>query len=109
MVPANRRAATRWSTVECQFGGSETSMVAQDEEKFDPPSWSLIRLYDPGVFWGLTAVFAFSLTVPLTRIAAPTFGAVVAGLGRAALAALFAAAFLLTRREHGRACAIFQC
>ena len=69
-------------------------MTVQDHERFDPPTWSLAHLYDAGIFWGLIGVFAFSLTVPLTRIAAPIFGPVVAGLGRAALASLFAAAFL---------------
>jgi drug/metabolite transporter (DMT)-like permease len=70
-------------------------MTVQDGEKFDPRRWGRFRLYDAGVFWGLIGVFAFSLTVPLTRVAAPVFGAVVAGLGRTALAALFAAASLL--------------
>jgi drug/metabolite transporter (DMT)-like permease len=69
-------------------------MAIQEHERFQSPSWSHSRLYDAGIVWGLVGVFAFSLTVPLTRIAAPIFGAVVAGLGRAALAALFAAAFL---------------
>jgi drug/metabolite transporter (DMT)-like permease len=57
--------------------------------------WGPFRFGDAGLFWGVIGVFAFSLTVPLTRVAAPTFGPVVAGLGRAALAALVATAFLL--------------
>jgi drug/metabolite transporter (DMT)-like permease len=54
---------------------------------------------DGGVFWGLLAILAFSLTVPLTRIAAPIFGGVIAGLGRAALAAPFAGAVLIARAQ----------
>jgi drug/metabolite transporter (DMT)-like permease len=54
---------------------------------------------DGGVFWGLLAILAFSLTVPLTRIAAPMFGGVIAGLGRAALASFFAGAFLIARPQ----------
>jgi len=52
-----------------------------------------------GILWGLLAVLAFSLTVPLTRIAAPIFGGVVAGLGRAALAAMLAGAFLVATSQ----------
>ena len=52
-----------------------------------------------GIFWGTLAVLAFSLTVPLTRIAAPIFGGVIAGLGRATLAALIAGAFLLATSQ----------
>src|SRR5271169_4181416 len=54
---------------------------------------------DGGVLWGLLAVLAFSLTMPLTRIAAPIFGGVIAGPGRAAIAALFAGAVLVARAE----------
>jgi len=52
-----------------------------------------------GVFWGLLGVLAFSLTVPLTRMVAPIFGAAMAGPGRAALAAMFAAAFLFATSQ----------
>jgi drug/metabolite transporter (DMT)-like permease len=58
-------------------------------------------LRDGGLFWGILAVLAFSLTVPLTRIAAPAFGAAIAGLGRAALAALVAGPLLFaTSQPH---------
>jgi drug/metabolite transporter (DMT)-like permease len=56
-------------------------------------------VYNSGVFWGLLAVLAFSLTVPLTRVAAPIFGGVIAGLGRAALAALVAGPLLVATSQ----------
>jgi len=64
-------------------------------ERLGLPNPILSGLCKGGILWGLLAVLAFSLTVPLTRIAAPIFGGVVAGLGRAALAAMFAGAFLV--------------
>jgi drug/metabolite transporter (DMT)-like permease len=42
----------------------------------------------------------FSLTVPLTRIAAPIFGGIIAGLGRAALAATVAGLFLFATSQR---------
>lgn len=48
-----------------------------------------------GLLLGLMAVFIFGLTLPVTRFISPYFEPVFIGLGRAALAALFAAFFLL--------------
>jgi drug/metabolite transporter (DMT)-like permease len=75
-------------------GRSWRTSMHQGRERLAPPDWSLSGLHNGGLFWGLLAVLAFSLTVPLTRITASTFGAVTAGLGRAALAAVLAGAFL---------------
>jgi len=68
-------------------------------ERLGLPNPILSGLCKGGILWGLLAVLAFSLTVPLTRIAAPIFGGVVAGLGRAALAAMFAGAFLVATSQ----------
>jgi len=47
-----------------------------------------------GLFLGFIAVFVFGLTLPVTRFISPHFDPIFIGLGRAVLAALFAAAFL---------------
>jgi drug/metabolite transporter (DMT)-like permease len=60
----------------------------------------LFGLHHSGVFWGTVAVLAFSLTVPLTRIAAPVFGGIIAGPGRAALAATVAGLFLFATSQR---------
>jgi drug/metabolite transporter (DMT)-like permease len=59
----------------------------------------LSDFHNSGVLWGTVAVLAFSLTVPLTRIAAPVFGGLIAGLGRAALAALIAGPLLFATSQ----------
>jgi drug/metabolite transporter (DMT)-like permease len=56
-------------------------------------------VHGSGVLWGTVAVLAFSLTVPLTRIAAPVFGGLIAGLGRAVLAAMIAGPLLLATSQ----------
>ena len=53
-----------------------------------------------GVLLGFIGVLAFSLTLPATRAAVPTLGAVFVGLGRALGAAAFAAAYLAYRRAR---------
>jgi drug/metabolite transporter (DMT)-like permease len=53
-----------------------------------------------GFGWGFLGILAFSMTVPATRLAAPELGGVVVGLGRALVAALLAAAFLLATRSR---------
>jgi drug/metabolite transporter (DMT)-like permease len=65
----------------------------------DDPSQPWQGPPDGGVFWGAVAVLAFSLTVPLTRIAAPIFGGIIAGPGRAALAATAAGLLLLATSQ----------
>lgn len=52
-----------------------------------------------GLGYGLLGVFAFSLTLPVTRVAVGVFGATFVGLGRAFVAALPAALFLWARRS----------
>jgi drug/metabolite transporter (DMT)-like permease len=49
---------------------------------------------------GLLAVVAFSLTIPMTRLAVPYLGVEFVSVGRTALAGLIALAVLLGRREH---------
>jgi drug/metabolite transporter (DMT)-like permease len=51
-----------------------------------------------GTVLGLAAVAAFGLTLPLTRIAVPVFGALEVTAARAALAGLVAAVLLLVER-----------
>jgi drug/metabolite transporter (DMT)-like permease len=48
-----------------------------------------------GLMLGFIAVFMFGLTLPVTRFISPYFEPVFIGLGRAALASLFAAFFLI--------------
>jgi drug/metabolite transporter (DMT)-like permease len=52
-----------------------------------------------GYALGALAVALFSLTVPMTRLAVPDFGATIVGLGRGLAAGLIAAAVLMIRRE----------
>jgi drug/metabolite transporter (DMT)-like permease len=72
-------------------GEDQTNSIRSNSVAFD--------LFKSGVFWGLLAVLAFSLTVPLRRVAAPIFGGVIAGLGRAALAALVAGPVLVATSQ----------
>ena len=52
----------------------------------------------PALAWGGLGVLAFSLTLPATRAAVPSFGAVSVGIGRAVPAAALAAVALLAAR-----------
>ncbi|WP_182526790.1 DMT family transporter [Nocardioides dongkuii] len=73
---------------------------------------SATRLFSPplllpgaatGLRWGLLGVVAFSLTVPLTRVAVGGLSPLFIGSGRAVVAALLAAAALaLTRQRRPR-------
>ena len=49
---------------------------------------------------GFVGVVAFSLTLPMTRLAVPALGGAFVGLGRAEVAALLALVVLLARRER---------
>ncbi|NYJ02191.1 drug/metabolite transporter (DMT)-like permease [Nocardioides thalensis] len=51
-----------------------------------------------GVFWGLVGVAAFSLTIPLTRVAVGGMSPLFIGSGRAVVAALLATAALAAAR-----------
>ncbi|HKU34521.1 MAG TPA: DMT family transporter [Paenarthrobacter sp.] len=56
-----------------------------------------------GLLWGLLGVFAFSFTVPLTRVAVEGMSPLFIGAGRAVVAAALAAAALaLTRQRFPR-------
>lgn len=52
-----------------------------------------------GYALGFLGILAFSMTVPATRASVPELGTVVVGLGRALVAALLAAGFLLLTRD----------
>jgi drug/metabolite transporter (DMT)-like permease len=52
-----------------------------------------------GVLWGIVGVAAFSLTLPMTRVAVPEMGVPFVMLGRAAGAGLIAALILLATRQ----------
>jgi drug/metabolite transporter (DMT)-like permease len=52
-----------------------------------------------GLAWGLVGVTAFSLTLPVTRIAVASMDPVFIGLGRAIVAAIVAAAVLVATRS----------
>lgn len=54
----------------------------------------------PGLGWGLLGVVAFSLTVPMTRVAVEVFSPWLVGAGRAVLAAGVAAVVLRLARAH---------
>lgn len=53
-----------------------------------------------GLWLGVLAVTAFSLSLPATRAAVPELGGTVVGLGRAVVAAVLAAGLLAVRRER---------
>lgn len=53
-----------------------------------------------GLWWGLLGVAAFSLTVPLTRVAVQGFSPLFIGSGRAVVAAALAAAALALTRQR---------
>ncbi|MGJ3190537.1 DMT family transporter [Paenarthrobacter nitroguajacolicus] len=56
-----------------------------------------------GIWWGLLGVFAFSFTVPLTRVAVEGMSPLFIGAGRAVVAAILAALALgLTRQRFPR-------
>jgi drug/metabolite transporter (DMT)-like permease len=52
-----------------------------------------------GFGFGILGILGFSMTVPATRAAVPELGGAVVGLGRALVAALLAAVFLLVVRK----------
>lgn len=52
-----------------------------------------------GMLLGLVAVIAFSLTIPMTRLAVPYLGVEFVSVGRTAIAGLIALVVLLARRE----------
>ena len=52
-----------------------------------------------GMFLGITGIFAFGLTLPATQIVIPFLDPIFIGLGRAVLAAIFAAILLLWFRQ----------
>ena len=54
----------------------------------------------PGLGWGLLGVLAFSLTVPLTRIAVDGMAPLFIGVGRAVVAAALAATVLALTRQR---------
>src|SRR4051812_42109269 len=51
------------------------------------------------VWWGALGVLGFSFSLPATRLAVADLDPAVVGLGRAVVAAAFAAALLAVRRE----------
>jgi drug/metabolite transporter (DMT)-like permease len=55
------------------------------------------------VLWGFLGVLAFSLSLPMTRLAVEDLDATFVGLGRALVAAALAAALLAIRRERAPA------
>lgn len=78
-------------------------MTGYDSATPDLPS-PLLPPDRAGLLWGLLGVIAFSLTVPLTRLAVEALPPLFIGAGRAVVAsAVAAAALLLTRqpRPHG--------
>jgi drug/metabolite transporter (DMT)-like permease len=58
------------------------------------------KLESLGVVYGLAGVLVFSLTLPASKAAVGSFGALIVGPGRALIAALFAALTLWTRHER---------
>lgn len=52
-----------------------------------------------GLVYGLAGVLVFSLTLPASKVAVGSFGALVVGPGRALIAAVFAALMLWSRHE----------
>lgn len=63
-------------------------------------SFQSLPLETQAALWAFLGVLSFSLTLPLTRIAAPLMGGFTVGSGRAILAGLLAALLLYIRREH---------
>ncbi len=62
--------------------------------------WTIpIPATSAGLWWGLTGVVAFSLTVPLTRVAVGGLSPLFIGSGRAVVAALLAGAALAATRQ----------
>lgn len=53
-----------------------------------------------GLLFGLLGVLAFSLTLPMTRVAVPAFGPAGVGLGRSVVAAALAGVALLLTRQR---------
>lgn len=52
-----------------------------------------------GLVYGLVGVLVFSLTLPASKVAVGSFGALIVGPGRALIAAVFAALMLWVKRE----------
>ncbi|MCL6599696.1 MAG: DMT family transporter [Alicyclobacillus macrosporangiidus] len=52
-----------------------------------------------GLLYGFLGILTFSLTLPASRVAVSTFGAIVVGPGRALISAVFAAILLWLRQE----------
>ncbi len=61
---------------------------------------SAIGLETQAALWAFLGVLSFSLTLPMTRIAAPLMGGFTVGIGRAILAAALAGLVLYIRRER---------
>ncbi|WP_052012273.1 DMT family transporter [Alicyclobacillus hesperidum] len=57
------------------------------------------KLESLGLVYGLVGVLVFSLTLPASKVAVGSFGALVVGPGRALIAAIFAALTLWIRHE----------
>jgi drug/metabolite transporter (DMT)-like permease len=57
------------------------------------------RLESLGLVYGLVGVLVFSLTLPASKVAVGSFGALIVGPGRALIAAIFAALTLWIRHE----------
>ncbi|MEO1925190.1 MAG: DMT family transporter [Gammaproteobacteria bacterium] len=52
-----------------------------------------------GMVFGLLAICAFGLTLPVTRVIVPYIDPILLGMGRAVLAAIFAIALLFYQRQ----------
>ncbi len=71
--------------------------TSQDTTDAAAPGDSTVAL---GFGLGFVGVVAFSLTLPMTQLAAPALGGAFVGLGRAEVAAALALGVLLLRRER---------
>ena len=71
------------------------AVISQDVS----PAFAVTGRVRAGMGWGLLGVTAFSLTVPLTRLAVEGFPPMFIGSGRAVVAAVLAAAALLLTRQ----------
>jgi drug/metabolite transporter (DMT)-like permease len=58
------------------------------------------KAHPAGLAWGAVGVLAFSLTVPLTRVAVHDLGATFVGAGRAVVAGVLAGVLLLATRQR---------
>lgn len=91
------RAAARWRSLVA----SRAVLVLSDMRAKDSATTAeRSLLLPPGVGWGAVGVLAFSLTLPASRAALPAFGPITVGLGRAVVAAVFAAGCLAALRSQ---------